>query len=315
MDWDSYARTGMLEAEPEFDTVPAGAVKDTYIVHSDSDSYVLQTVEPGSEYRLHKQRELYDRLAETDVPVPEVLHDNSSETVPYQVVEHVGGDNLRDDWEERSRDEAVELAEEAGSYLGAAHTAMPEDRLGRIYGTEDGLRFEGGDDPREECERLIGNKLEYMQGGPVDRDGLGQELEIALDEALEDVPVDRPTVIMHRDYGPDNLQADETITGVLDWDNAMGGDPYYDYVKAEGHFTHHFEDGEKRETVRDAFRDGYSRRAGDLMDDDLYQTYRFFAMIDKAAGLTYVIQEGWDIEDETIDLVVESLQERMETVR
>ncbi len=170
MDWTAYAATGVLAAGPDHTYIDAGAIKPTFRIDTDSDSYIIQTADPTETYRLYKQRELYEDLATTDVPVPEVVHDGTDEDVPYQVLEFVDGDDPHEAHYEMDMDEILELTAAAGRHLGQAHEALSMDGYGRLGGSEDGLTIEDGGTWRDFYAAFIEGHIDRIEGGPLDQD-------------------------------------------------------------------------------------------------------------------------------------------------
>lgn len=313
VDWEAYTETGLLHAAQDVERVDNGIIKETYrVTDADGTNHVLQTADRGEEWRLHKQRAVYDRLADTPVPVPAVLHDASATPPAYQAVEHLPGTDLHDGYDDLPTDMLQRYARDAGRYLGLAHDALTMDGYGFPAADAAGLHVDGDDWPGFFAAFIEGQR-DIVADGPFDRDGLAADLQGTLDTLTETYPADPPARLCHLDYAPSNLKGvDGDVTAVLDWDNAFAGDPLFDYVDAEQAFTAPLDDDTRRETVRDAFRDGYETAAGHLLDDDMDDVYRFCATVMGAAKWTYAADtDAFTIDDATADLFVDSLQEQM----
>ncbi|MDY6770498.1 MAG: phosphotransferase [Candidatus Nanohaloarchaea archaeon] len=313
MDWDDYIGGGILHGDADVAPIESGAIKTTYRIDTESDSYILQTVDTGDEWRLHQQREVYDRLSDTAVPSPDVVYDAADEEVPYQVVEAIDGDNLNDRYHEMPDSTRLAVVEEAGRYLAAAHDKLSMDDCGWLYGTENGLEVDAADSWRSFYRGFLHDMLDTVEDGPLDRDDLTDELRATVDATIDNVPVDPDTSIVHRDYDPDNLVEDDgEIAAVLDWGNAFAGDPLYDYARAEHSFAGRFADDERVERTRERFRASYEQRQP--IDDRLYEVYRLGALIDQAAALTWCQDNAFDFDDSVFDGHRDVLREQVDRV-
>lgn len=301
MDWTDYADTGILDAEPDHAYVDAGAIKPTYRVDTDSDSYIIQTTGAGETHRLHKQRELYEDLAETDVPVPEVVHDGTGAKAPFQVLEFVDGDDPHDAHYEMDMDDVLELTAEAGRYLGQAHEELPMDGYGWIGGSEDGLTIEESGTWRDFYGDFIEGHIDRIEGGPLDRGDIIERARAVTAGTLEEVPEEPYSAVCHRDYRPGNLLADGAeITAVLDWDNAFAGDPRYDVARSQQSFGGTFADSAQEGLVRQRFREAYEDAREDL-DDELHDIYSAGARLDHGAAATWLVENGYDMPEEYLE--------------
>jgi len=300
MDWEEYADTGMLDAEPGARHIDEGVIKPTYAIDADSDSYILQTVYMGEEHRLHKQREIYQRLGDMDVPVPEVVHDATAGDVPYQVVETIDGGDLEPIYQAMEPDEATHLLDQAARYLAEAHGELEQEGYGRMIGTEEGIEIVGDQDWRSFFRAFMQNQIDIIENSALDSDGLAGRAEQALDETIDRVPEDPGAAVCHEDYRPGNMiGTGDEIRAVLDWDNAFSGDPQYDVARAERAFTYHLpEDDEERLSER--FRAVYEEKGGSI-DEEIHGIYQLGVLIDTGASFAWLDDNGYSIDDETFE--------------
>jgi len=307
MDWQAYTATGILDAGPDHAYIDDGAIKPTFRIDTDSESYILQTVETGSEGRLHKQRELYESLTDSEVPVPNVVHDASDGAVPYQVLMHIDGDDPHYAHHDMDVDEVLELTGEAGRYLGEAHEELSMDGYGWLRGTPDGLAVEDDQDWRSFYADFISRHIDRIEGGPLDRGDIVERARTVLDETIEDVPDDPGGAVCHRDYRPGNILADGArITAVLDWDNAFSGDPRYDLARSQQSFGGAFNESAPEGTVQHRFREAYEDARGKV-DDDLHEIYSLGARLDHGSAATWLIENGYELPDAFLDAQHEAI--------
>jgi len=289
MDWDSYTDTGMLNASAGFKSCSHGTIKPTYMIDDGTDRYILHTVSTGEKSRLHTTREIYNQLGDTDVPSPAIEHDGTAGTVPYLVVEAADGENPERTYTDIPADEMASFARQAGQALGQAHRQLPTDISGTLTGTDEGIEIE-----EIPWDRLLSDhmhsKIEYLRRTAMDDHILDAAADI-LGSIEEDLDEPDRKGIIHLDYRPGNLMWDgEEVTAVLDWDNARAGDQLYDYVTSEISFIENAPH-DRREDVREAFRDGYEHENTMIDEDDRYDIYRYFSILSKAKGLLYVNEE------------------------
>ncbi|MDY6770923.1 MAG: phosphotransferase [Candidatus Nanohaloarchaea archaeon] len=288
MDWDNYTDTGMLNAAEDFHSCSHGAIKPTYMIDSDG-GRILHTVSLGDESRLHITREVYDRLSDTAVPSPDVVHDAADQTVPYLVVEAVDGDNPETTYSDMPVDEKASFSYQAGHALGEAHRALRTESAGTLDGTGDGIEIRDAD-----WDTLLTghmrDKIDYLRETELDS-ALLDDAEQLVDTIEDELDAPDEPGIIHLDYRPGNLMWDDgDVTAVLDWDNARAGDQLYDYVNAETSFVENAPE-KHQDNVRQSFRQGYED-AGQIVDEDrLYETYRYLSLLSKTKGLLYVNEE------------------------
>lgn len=301
MDWTAYTDTGIVDADPEHTYIDTGAIKPTFRIDTDSDTYIIQTAAPDATGRLHKQRELYERLEGTAIPVPDVVHDGTGEEVPYQVLEYIDGDDPHDAHREMGMGEVLELTDEAGRYLAQAHEDLPMDGYGWIRGSPDGLSIEESDNWRSFYRDFVEGHIDRIEDGPLDRGDLTERARDVVDATIEDVPKEPYGAVCHRDYRPGNLLADDIeITAVLDWDNAFAGDPRYDLARSQQSFGGTFADSAQEGLVRHRFRQAYEDVHEDL-DDELHDIYSVGARLDHGSAATWLVENGYDMPAEYLE--------------
>lgn len=77
------------------------------------------------------------------------------------------------------------------------------------------------------------------------------------------------------------------ITAILDWDNAIVGDPLYDFARSKQCFEEPFEDINK-EKIGNAFTQGYRKNSDKDINEDLIEVYEIAASINKSSGILWL---------------------------
>jgi len=315
---DPYAAvtTGLTELE-QHDLAPVshGAVKETYALSGprEDEDYIVQVAAPG-DGRVRLAAELYDRVAEeTSIPTPAVLDRGwEHDTVPYIVMERSAGDNIEHSYGEMDPDRVDTIVDQAGAYLGEAHASLELDGYGFLEA--DGL--EGThDDWRQFMDEHIAGHCADLAGTVFDPGALMLRVDQAWDRHRDVVPEQPEATVVHNDYRPGNLLVDDdTITTVLDWDNAYAGDALYDYVMAELDFISpdNWEDDRNAE-VRDRFREGYERHHA-VEDGQRQDFYRMAAWLSEAKAFQWFRAGGHSVPQRFIDRTIDGLKDSVETL-
>lgn len=203
---------------------PALVINDTHVIRFDG------IINEGVS-RFHGERLAYDRLRLAGIPAPDVLLlDDSKSFVPYDymIMNKIVGRPLIDDWPSLTSSQRQQAATEAGRILARMHD-ITFPRFGRLYGSE----------------RVFDSWLESIMD-KCHRDGQNAVNEGSLSAALYDrieavLEAHHPTFaavttprLVHWDYHFGNLlQQDGMVTGVLDFEWALAGDPAYDFDRRE----------------------------------------------------------------------------------
>ncbi|CAN5355253.1 phosphotransferase family protein [soil metagenome] len=166
------------------------------------------------------------------VPVPRVLRIGEADNgVAYCISEWLPGTTLED----LSVSDAASMVEQV-------------DRVRRLIAESDVSAIEGfGDfDPegsgparrwRDVLQRTLEDAGRDLSGAITDRSPDVTALLSAYERLIDCCPEDRG--LIHGDFGSNNVLAQEgRITGVLDWDLAMVGDPLYDVANVYFWATH-----------------------------------------------------------------------------
>lgn len=277
--------------------------------------------------------------AGTDVPVPRVLAADPDADPPYLLTAPLAGTPVVEAWATRSVDERATLLRAVGRALAGVHAARFA-HAGRIVGGDaaaldveerawpdvvaglidggggdweegdgegDGSESGGSDDGRftdfagRASEVVRARREELALGGPGDEVGGGGE---------------RPApALLHNDPRPENAFRDVERVGLIDWEQAMVGDPTLDIVKTEGRFLQH-PDTPGRERLREALWDGYRERAGGLPAgfDWRRRVYRVVTFVGVARGFDEWGPEVDEPDAELAEWVRSAFEERLDQV-
>jgi hypothetical protein len=100
---------------------------------------------------------------------------------------------------------------------------------------------------------------------------------------------------VHRDFQLRQLLLDENRVGVVDWDDAVAGDPAFDV----GYFLTYLETHHLPPALASGFLAGYRDTAPHLIDDSFYERlddYRLFNLLRRAARRNRLRDANWQSE-------------------
>ena len=225
--WESHGlgRVRTIQAAKRGSNNRATVVNDEYVIRFD----LLDL--PGV-CRYRGEQLAYERLHTAGVPVPTVVAlDVSKSIIPYHyiILTKIEGRPLIDDWAEFSETQRREAGETAGRYLAMMHD----------------IAFDGFGDLLRLRSDPLPNWYDHVDQF-FERYGLSVVARHILDAAvyrrmrgcidgmrptLEVLPVGR---LVHSDYQFENLlHRDGVITGIIDFEWSLSGDPIWDFKLEE----------------------------------------------------------------------------------
>jgi len=252
----------------------SGSRNETYLVN---DASVLRVNTRDGQFAKFRNESLaYDLLTGSGLPVPRVVSlDESRRLLPYDymVVTRLPGSNLRESWQSFDAAQLSRLAWEAGRALARLHGITlagfgPLHRLAdRPFGTW-----------HEYFHDYAGRYLARARERGVLDDDLHARLIAVLDRESPLLARVTTGVLVHSDYHYENiLQTGGTLSGLLDFEWALSGDPAFDFVA-----------GDVREAMIPGseahFVAGYTTvRFLDTEHGRRVPLYRLFALVEAAA--------------------------------
>jgi aminoglycoside phosphotransferase (APT) family kinase protein len=181
--------------------------------------------------KFENERVAYALLAERGAPVPSVIAlDTSRRIVPYDyiILTRLPGANLAESWQGLEPAQVRRLAREAGAWLARLHmVSLPA--FGKVH--EQGApRFRSWPDYFDDYADRYMNAAE--QFGMLDAT-VRARLQGVLDGAHNMLAQVTEGVLVHSDYHYENILQDAgRLTGILDFEWALSGDPSYDFMAA-----------------------------------------------------------------------------------
>lgn len=277
-----------------------GASHHNYsFVLGNGDEYVFKASDydwsglPNHEHGFSIEGPMLEFLSEEDIPTPDIfVFDNSEKEFDFKfmIAEKVSGDNFFEAWSSGD----LSTVKHAGRVLAELHESVSFDHSGKL-----GWKNEGTDifvaeeiDWVDMLEDMVYTFSENMRE-QTEFSEYCEEIRDLFEENKNVLRRDPPSVLLHQEFGPRNILVKAGyVTGVIDWERSISGDPEYDLFVAERQFTaktNLFEGTEQgSEEIQRALRDGY-REIRDL--EEGWQERR------KIYQLVYIAQIMWVLDD------------------
>jgi aminoglycoside phosphotransferase (APT) family kinase protein len=221
--------------EISFQPIPTGKFNDSWFVTGESEDLVLRVAPPADSVFCFYERDMMRQepgihsllLDRTSVPVAPILAFDDSHGLidrDYLLMERLPGRPLT----EAGRVDGPRVLQQVGEYLRQAHeiTANRYGYLGEHRPMEPA-------DSWAEAFHTMWNRLidDVEEVGHYD-DEEASELRGALDANIELFERDGPPRLLHMDVWAQNILvgADGTVTGLVDWDRALWGDPEIEFA-------------------------------------------------------------------------------------
>ena len=224
--WDAHE----LEDVKRVLSAASGSRNECYIVN---EAFVIRfnTRDPHFA-KFRNERLAYDLLAKSAVPVPTVIVlDESRSIVPYDfiIVTRLPGVNVAESRDGLNRAQVRELAREAGGSLALLHEITFEG-FGKLSDLKGQPFVSWPDYFRDYAQRYVQPAQEYdlVEGTTLSR------LRGVLDRAQDLLSQVTQGVSVHSDFHYENiLQKRGRLSGILDFEWALSGDPSADFVTAD----------------------------------------------------------------------------------
>ena len=217
-----------------FTIAPAGGQGNhiTYFLYQEGKKYFVRLENgPERDNYMSVESDIMDRVREVGVPIPKIyMTDTSRIDVPFaiQVMECVEHQDLNKA-EKRGELDIVSVAETLGQYIARWQSIRPA-KFG-LFSPEILLnegRLEGFHDTYPQYFFLNWDAhLDYLKTSGFIQQEKVDELKGLVEEFLPLLQLDEGCLV-HKDLALWNVLGDDNISAVIDWDDAVSGDPMDD---------------------------------------------------------------------------------------
>jgi aminoglycoside phosphotransferase (APT) family kinase protein len=202
----------------------ATVVNDTYVIRFD----VLDVEDVAGVCRYTGEQLAYERLRVAGIPAPEVVAlDLSKSLIPYHyiILTKIDGIPLIDDWPNFSEAQQAEAGRAAGRYLAMMHN-ISLGGFGKLLSVET--------DPLpswfDHVEQFFERYAQYLLAQNVIDTPIYARMRTCLDQMRPVVDAKSDGRLVHGDYQFENLlHRDGIITGIIDFEWGISGDPVWDF--------------------------------------------------------------------------------------
>lgn len=208
---------------------PARGIVNHCLIVNDADVIRLDALgDDDLPTRYLSEQMAYERLRDSGVPVPDVrILDTSQTLVPcdYVILSKLPGETVIDSWQELSLDQQNAIAYSAGKYLATIHS-QTFGRFGRLNRLAQGgfARWVDYVDDLFRCFCAEAAACQVLDSDTLER---MQRAVASCRPLLEAVTTG---ALVQGDYHFENLlQAGGVISGVIDFEWALSGDPSWDF--------------------------------------------------------------------------------------
>lgn len=202
----------------------ATIVNDAYVIRFD----VLDVEDVAGVCRYTGEQLAYEHLRVAGIPAPEVIAlDLSKSIVPYHyiILTKTDGTPLIDDWPEFSEAQKAEAGRAAGRYLAMMHN-ISLGGFGKLMNIET--------DPLphwfDYIEQFFERYAQYLLAQNVIDALIYGRMHACLDQMRPTIDCESDGRLVHGDYQFENLlHRDGIITGIIDFEWGISGDPIWDF--------------------------------------------------------------------------------------
>lgn len=208
-----------------------GEANEVYLVKTSSGKELIVRISHGEEPRFESEKWAIDACREVGVPAPKVLLienlKNDEKQLAVNVQEKLPGIPLNE-IEDLDVGQKNSCLQQAGLLLSKIHSLSVSG-----YGGTDSEGRGKYDSIKEVVSSLCLKEVEIKRIGSekgFDLDSIDQAFQL-LKEGAESYG-NMPPSLLHNDYGPKHLLVDQgVVTGVIDFENAEGGDPVKEFAR------------------------------------------------------------------------------------
>lgn len=282
---DEIVRKATGSSPTEKQRIIKGEANEVHAIKTDRSREVIVRInrEGDAESRFQRERWAMEQTAKAGVPVPRVLLVESLElegkSIGISVEERLPGVPLDELATHMSDEEFAEILQQAGALLSRVHSVTTEG-FGEIdnRGRGEHASISGIFSEENLSERVL---LAAAQSASLDANIISRALYI-LREYQKNYPAVSPH-LLHGDFGPKHLLIDSgKVTGIIDFENACGGDPVQEFANWQFFF-------ENRYPV-EFLRKGYSDKS--VFADDFEPRFSVWRLVIGLSSLRYYAAEG-----------------------
>jgi aminoglycoside phosphotransferase (APT) family kinase protein len=178
--------------------------------------------------RYKGEKYAYECLRNANIPCPEVVAlDLSKSLIPYHyiILTKIDGTPLIDDWPNFSEAQKVEVGRAAGRYLALMHNITIEN-----FGSLRRLETEPLPHWYDHLEQFFERYAQYLLAQKVIDAPIYARMRACLEGMRPVVDMESGGRLVHSDYQFENLlHRDGVITGIIDFEWSLSGDPTWDF--------------------------------------------------------------------------------------
>jgi len=282
---DEIVRKATGSSPTEKQRIIKGEANEVHSAKIDRDREVIVRInrDSGAESRFQSERWALDQAEKADVPVPRILLVESMQLdgkpAGISVEERLPGIPLDEFAKHASEKELAEILERAGTLLSRVHSVKTEG-FGEIdeQGRGEHASLAGIFSEANLSERVL---LAAAEAASLDPHIVKRARHI-LDEFPKRYAPVAPH-LLHGDFAPKHLLVqDGKITGIIDFENARGGDPVQEFAN----WQFFFED----EYPIDSLQKGYCDKPVFIGDFD--RRFLLWRILIGLSSLSYYVAEG-----------------------
>lgn len=282
-----------------FDQISSGASHYTYSFKLENErEYVFKASDydwsglPEHENGFSIDGPILDYLEQNTIPTPELVGFDNSENkygFKYLITTKLPGHNMFEAWEEINlstvRDSGRILAELHNSTSFSNHGKLGYEKSGKDLHLAEKIEW------NQMVEDMIYTFSENLKETKFSE--YVKEIRELFEKNRKFLRDNSDPVLVHQEFSPRNMMTkDEKITGVIDWERAISGDPEYDLFIAEKQFTTKtklFEGtSQTPEEIKQALRSEYTKFRN--LEDGWRERRKIYQLI-------YITQIMWVLDD------------------
>lgn len=229
---DNVVKKAMGQTVLNKNRIIEGEANEVYDITLSNNSRVIARISPKSEGRFLQEQIAIEKCRNADVPVPKIFYVGIlPDTDNKQIIleEKLEGDSLSSIKKSLSEDELKRIAVKSGEILAKIHSISIE-KYGWLDKNGNGTYENQTDYILLKTEKKKDLYLSIAKKITLNPKTILGSLYIL--RKYLDLYKNAKSVLLHNDYGPKHIFVkDNIITGIIDFENAGGGDPLMDIAR------------------------------------------------------------------------------------